>query len=170
MDPQEAEQLAAGIDGLEIEVVIGQDALEQGAGGQGLGGAAPAAAAAQQQPQQDQDGGGQAALAAEAAEQGDEEEGGHAAKRQRLGPPTFSYAPEGACDLTIRTADGSRIGVHRLIVLRCCGFFRDLLEACEGESEVGAGWLGWGREWWPRCHACSCHHHNCTPTPTPTLM
>ena len=149
MDPPAAEQLPAGIGGLEIEVVVGQDALEQAAGGQGAaeqqGGAAAAGAAAAQQQQQEA-GGHQAGAAAGGAERGDEE-GRRAAKRPRLGQPTFSYAPVSECDLTIRTADGPRLGVHRLIVLRCCGFFRDLLEACEGESEVRAGCMGgWAGE------------------------
>lgn len=38
-------------------------------------------------------------------------------------------------DLVIKTADGKRIGVHRLIVLRVAGFFRELLDAC-AENEV----------------------------------
>lgn len=51
--------------------------------------------------------------------------------------PDFSYAPEEECDLVLRTSDGKRIGVHRLIVLRTCGVFKELLAACAGEAEVG---------------------------------
>lgn len=36
----------------------------------------------------------------------------------------------------LRTSDGKRIGVHRLIVLRTCGLFKELLAACAGETEV----------------------------------
>ncbi len=54
--------------------------------------------------------------------------------------PHFSYAPEEECDLVLSTSDGKRIGVHRLIVLRTCSLFKELLAACTGETEVGGGW------------------------------
>ncbi|PRW32905.1 Prolyl 4-hydroxylase subunit alpha-2 isoform A [Chlorella sorokiniana] len=74
---------------------------------------APAAAAAAGAPEQQQQ---QAAAAA-------------------APPPHFAYSPEHQCDLIIKTADGKRIGVHRLIVLRVAGFFKELLDAC-AENEV----------------------------------
>ncbi|KAL4422760.1 hypothetical protein ABPG75_008957 [Micractinium tetrahymenae] len=58
------------------------------------------------------------------------------AQQAAAGLQDFSYAPEEECDLVLRTADLKRIGVHRLIVLRTCGVFKELLAACADETEV----------------------------------
>lgn len=86
----------------------------------------------------------QAAAAAPAAgDQGEqqprEQAPAAAAPQAAAAPPApdFAYSPADQCDLIIKTADGMRIGVHRLIVLRVAGFFKELLDAC-AESEVGA--------------------------------
>jgi hypothetical protein len=79
-----------------------------------------------------------------------------AAKRQKPNPPDFAYSPSEACDLVLRTSDGRRIGVHRLILLRACGFFRALLEACEEEEVRGARPARLPRSPHRRCRAARC--------------
>lgn len=141
MDAQGAQQAVAAAPAAQGEPAA--------AGGATAAAAAPAATAGQPGPaaQQQQQPAQQAApLAtagpAAAADAGDGEGAPPAAKRARIAalqpPPDFCYSPEGECDLVVKTADGKRIGVHRLIVLRVAGFFRELLEAC-AESEVGWG-------------------------------